>query len=219
MADFKKKGKCTNFSAEGHKGCPKADADEIIEVDITDDFVCPHCHSELMEIHEKPGVPKWIWAVVAAAVVLVGGGGALWICGVFDKEPEPIVIPVQPTEPESEVEPEAAPVDEQEPEVKAEAPAEPVKPAYPTVGTFSGSLKNGFPHGTGTLTFKQSRLIDAHDEKGRTAAPGDYIIGEWDNGHLIQGRWYDASNTLKETIVLGKAMNPEKDHSLGRFGK
>lgn len=92
--------------------------------------------------------------------------------------------------------------------------------SYPTVGTFSGKLKNGYPNGTGTLTFQSQRLIDAHDTKNRIAQPGDYLIGEWDNGHLIQARWYDGStNQLKETIVLGKCMNPEKDHSLGRFRK
>lgn len=93
------------------------------------------------------------------------------------------------------------------------------QPAGPTCGTFSGTLKNGYPHGTGTLTFSVSRRIDSHDQQNRMAQPGDYLIGEWDNGHLIQARWYDASNNLKETIVLGKAMNPEQDHSLGKFRK
>jgi len=93
------------------------------------------------------------------------------------------------------------------------------RPAGPTCGTFSGRLKNGYPHGTGTLTFKVARRIDSHDQQNRMAQPGDYLIGEWDNGHLIQARWYDASNNLKETIVLGKAMNPEQDHALGKFGK
>ncbi len=102
--------------------------------------------------------------------------------------------------------------------VKAKA-TKPAVPQYPTVGTFTGRLKNGYPHGTGTLTFKSQRLIDAHDEKARVAQAGDYLIGEWDNGHMIQARWYDSANNLKETIILGKCMNPEKDHPLGRFAK
>ena len=48
------------------------------------------------------------------------------------------------------------------------------------------------------------------------AEVGDYIIGEWDNGHLIQGKWYDAKGNAKGSIVIGKAMNPEADHSLGK---
>lgn len=85
--------------------------------------------------------------------------------------------------------------------------------------TFSGNLRNGYPHGTGTMTFMVKRRIDMHDEKGRMAVSGDYIIGEWDKGHLIQGRWYGSSNDLKETIILGKALNPELDHSLGICSK
>lgn len=81
-------------------------------------------------------------------------------------------------------------------------------------GTFSGTIRNGRPHGTGTLTFKVARLIDNHDERGRRAEAGDYIIGEWDNGHLIQGRWYDKSNNVKESIIIGRANNPEADNDL-----
>lgn len=99
-------------------------------------------------------------------------------------------------------------------EVEVEAAAQPAPaPALKGVA-FSGALKNGYPHGTGTMTFKAERKIDLHDQKGRTAKAGDYLIGEWDQGHLIQARWYDSANNLKETIVLGKAMNPELDRSL-----
>lgn len=99
-------------------------------------------------------------------------------------------------------------------EVEVEVKAAPVAaPAWKGI-TFTGKSKNGYPHGTGTMTFKSARRIDAHDQKNRTAKAGDYLIGEWDQGHLVQARWYDASNNLKETIVLGKAMNPEQDYSL-----
>lgn len=89
-------------------------------------------------------------------------------------------------------------------------------PSYPTVGTFSGPKKNGYPNGQGTLTFTQSRKIDTHDEKGRVADKGDYIIGEWENGHLIQGKWFDAQGNPKGSIVIGKAPNAEADHNLGK---
>lgn len=92
--------------------------------------------------------------------------------------------------------------------------AKPVSaPAWKGI-TFTGKSKNGYPHGTGTMTFKSARRIDTHDQKNRTAQAGDYLIGEWDQGHLVQARWYDSANNLKETIVLGKAMNPEQDRSL-----
>lgn len=265
MAGYMKSGKCTNFSSGDQKGCPKADANEIIEVDITDDFVCPHCHSELMEVApKKKGIPAWIWGIVVA--VVLGGGGAYFAFSGDKAIPvesitleesytltegeslflEAVVTPDNATDKlvlySSSDEKEASLLGSEltagkagkatitaatadgtvtttaEVTVKAKRVV-PQPPQYPTVGTFSGRLKNGYPHGTGTLTFKSQRLIDAHDEKARVAQAGDYLIGEWDNGHLVQARWYDSSNNLKETIVLGKAMNPEKDHPLGRFSK
>ena len=71
-------------------------------------------------------------------------------------------------------------------------------------GTWTGGYKNGQPHGQGTLTYSTSRTIDSRDPKGRVAQPGEYIIGEWDNGHLVQGRWFKKDGT-KEVIIIGKA--------------
>lgn len=275
MADLaKRRGHCTNFG----NGCAVADSKKIVEVDITDDFVCPECGSDLTEIVKKP-FPKWIIAVIAA-VVLLGGGAGVWAMLSGDAEPaaepEPVadlVITLSQSDVQLEVgqtatltvatEPAEAAGDaiewqsdddavatvengtitavgegeatvtamSSDGEASAEARvtvtpaavetpvAKPVAPATPASARFTGTIRSGYPHGTGTLTFLRSRRIDLHDEKARTAAAGEYIIGEWDNGHLVQGRWYDASNNLKETIVLGKAMNPEKDHALGRCSK
>ncbi len=70
--------------------------------------------------------------------------------------------------------------------------------------TWKGKLKNGKPHGTGTMTYTTSRLIEERDPKKRMASPGEYIIGEWENGHLVQGRWYKSDNN-KEQINIGRA--------------
>lgn len=69
---------------------------------------------------------------------------------------------------------------------------------------WKGGWRNGKPHGNGTMTYTQSHLIDSRDDKGRIASPGEYIIGEWDNGHLVQGRWFKKDGT-KEAIIIGKA--------------
>lgn len=353
MAQYKKIGKCTNYTSSDHKGCSLADGNKEIEVDLIDDFVCPECHSELMEVVSKGTGNKWIWGVVAAVVVAGGAAGgyfALRDTNVYvsdillDKttytvvagesatisatvEPEnatddtlvwsssdneiltvsdgtvtalkagtavvsvksndgkaaaeaevtveePVVeepaevedttvyVSAVKTEKESysvtvgkeetivaTVEPEDAAdktlawsssdetvltvadgvvkgvkagkakvvIQSNDGKAETEVEVEVVKLATgnPLPGiSFSGKLKNGYPHGTGTMTFKKERRIDAHDQKNRTAKAGDYLIGEWDQGHLIQARWYDSSNNLKETIVLGKAMNPEQDRSL-----
>lgn len=71
-------------------------------------------------------------------------------------------------------------------------------------GTWTGGWKNGQPHGAGTLTYSTSRTIDSRDSKGRVAQPGEYIVGEWDNGHLVQGRWFKKDGT-KEAVIIGKA--------------
>ena len=70
-------------------------------------------------------------------------------------------------------------------------------------GTWTGGWKNGKPHGTGTLTYSTSQTIDSRDPKARVAQPGEYIVGEWDNGHLVQGRWFKNDGT-KEAIIIGK---------------
>lgn len=69
--------------------------------------------------------------------------------------------------------------------------------------TFSGNLQNGIPSGFGTMTFKQPCRIDNHDEQKRVAEIGDYIEGQWENGHLIMGHWYGKDKSEKEFIRIG----------------
>ena len=70
--------------------------------------------------------------------------------------------------------------------------------------TFKGSLKNGKPHDVnGRLIFKTSHIIDSRDPKGRVADPGDYVIGEFVDGHLIQGIWYGSDHQVKGSIIIG----------------
>lgn len=70
-------------------------------------------------------------------------------------------------------------------------------------GHFSGPVKNKLPNGRGTLKYKTTHLIDSRDPKGRVAEPGDYVIGEWKNGKLIQGVWYGPDNNSKGAIIIG----------------
>ena len=70
---------------------------------------------------------------------------------------------------------------------------------------FNGTLRNGQPDDVnGLLVFKTSHIIDSRDPKGRIADPGDYVIGEFSEGHLVQGIWYDADNQVKGSILIGK---------------
>ena len=70
--------------------------------------------------------------------------------------------------------------------------------------TFKGSLRNGKPHDvSGRLIFKTSHVIDSRDPKGRIADPGDYVIGEFADGHLVQGIWYGSDHHVKGSIIIG----------------
>lgn len=70
---------------------------------------------------------------------------------------------------------------------------------------FKGTLKNGKPDAVnGRLIFKVAHLIDSRDSKQRMAEAGDYIIGEFSEGHLVQGIWYSADNQVKGSVIIGK---------------
>ena len=67
--------------------------------------------------------------------------------------------------------------------------------------TFRGSWPNDVK---GRMDFISSHVIDSRDPKGRVAEAGDYVIGEWSEGHLVQGVWYGADNQVKGRILIGK---------------
>ena len=97
------------------------------------------------------------------------------------------------------------------PAAAASAPKSAPKPA-PAPAATSGSKNLGYATFKGTwpndvngrLVFKTSHVIDSRDPKGRIAEPGDYVIGEFSEGHLVQGIWYSADNQVKGSIIIGK---------------
>lgn len=67
--------------------------------------------------------------------------------------------------------------------------------------TFKGSWPNDV---NGRMVFNTSHIIDSRDPKGRVAEAGDYVIGEWADGHLVQGIWYGADNQVKGSVIIGR---------------
>ena len=67
--------------------------------------------------------------------------------------------------------------------------------------TFKGSWPNDV---NGRMVFTSSHIIDSKDPKKRVAEAGDYIIGEWSEGHLVQGIWYGSDNQVKGSVIIGK---------------
>ena len=85
--------------------------------------------------------------------------------------------------------------------------------------TFTGTIKNGYPDGYGTYTFKTSRRIDMHDPEKRVAQKGDYIVGDWNNGHLNYGEWYGANGVKKAFIELGDNSDTQADRTFAKCVK
>ncbi|MBQ9636671.1 MAG: Ig-like domain-containing protein [Prevotella sp.] len=91
--------------------------------------------------------------------------------------------------------------------VPASKPAPAPKPAASSgsknlgYATFKGTWPNDV---NGRMVFKTSHVIDSRDPKGRVAEAGDYVIGEWSEGHLVQGIWYGSDNQVKGSVIIGK---------------
>ena len=88
---------------------------------------------------------------------------------------------------------------------------EPLKPETGTTtkvkdlgyAVYEGTVRNGKPDGDGKMTFKSRHVIDSFDPDKLEAESGDYVIGVYEDGHLISGKWYDANGNRKQTIYIG----------------
>jgi hypothetical protein len=62
--------------------------------------------------------------------------------------------------------------------------------------TYTGQLKDGVPHGTGKLEYNSTQQINKYDTK-RIANRGDYFEGEFKNGQVTFGKFFNkAANKL-----------------------
>ena len=141
----------------------------------------------------------------SAVLVLGGGGYGLYSYLNGDKEPETVVEQPKPVAPETPKD--TATVAPEEPKVATPEPkrVDP-KPTTPqngrgTVdlgyGTYTGDLKNGKPHGYGTITYKKEQKIVP--SKDFVAQPGDTFEGEFRDGR-ISGLGYWNHNGNKTAV-------------------
>lgn len=221
---MERKGICRNVGA-----CSKANKIQI----ITDDdaaFICSECENELEPVKEKScsgdeeeakaKQRKKIISICVIAVVLLAIIGGVIAMSSGDKEtvtaPEPVAVaPVdsdsiraaQMAEENQRLKDSLAAVEAEKAKKQEVPPAPAPKPAVTSgsknlgYATFKGSWPNDV---NGRMEFKSSHVIDSKDPKGRVAEPGDYVIGEWSDGHLVQGIWYGADNQVKGSILIGK---------------
>ncbi|MBR0170468.1 MAG: hypothetical protein IJQ14_06470 [Bacteroidales bacterium] len=197
-------GICTNTSGkEDGTPCSKCQSKEKQAIRASKDFVCEECGEPLKKIEVKDGNKK-LPIIIAAAVVVIGGGLGAFLGLSGGKDEKPVVVDtVTIDNPQPEVtEPE---VTEPEPVVKPEPEkAQTPKPASGFSlgwGSYSGPMQGGKPHGVGgTIKVKQSYSIDLKDGRGTMLEvnPGETIENtKFENGRLRAGELHRADNSRK----------------------
>ena len=208
--------------------CEKCKSKEVQEIPARKDFVCqnPECGKPLRECPppKKGGNGKLIGIIAGVVVLLAIIGCIIAFGGSGEEMPKQEPVAVAPVDSDSikaaqmaaenqRLKDSLAAVEAANAEKKQEAEKKvepvPVTPKpKPTSGsknlgyaTFKGSWPNDV---NGRMVFNSSHVIDSKDPKKRVAEPGDYVIGEWADGHLVQGIWYGADNQVKGSVIIGR---------------
>jgi len=207
--DMTRKGSCINFG-----NCSKADLKETIELGVTEDFVCPECDSELTEMvgKSKGGKKKMPLIIGGVALVLVlAGGGLIYALSGDETDEFEDLAALASTEQVQQVEetPSVTVAEEPAPAPEASKQVAPSAPANNSsldlgFATYKGELKDGVANGMGTMYYSERHLISKRDRQERYAEAGDYIVGEFYGGELVQGKLFDSENVQKQTLILGR---------------
>lgn len=212
--------------------CLKCKNKEVQQISARKDFVCEECGKPLRECPPpKSGPNKMVIAAIAAVIVIaVGVGCLLGFSGGDTPESTPVdslnvqsdslsqssdTVTVVKTDTIKQIDT----IKIEKTVEKVETPKA-IKTTTTTTKTskasgtakgsvnlgyakFTGTVSGGKPNGQGTMRFTSSHVIDSRDPKGRVADAGDYVIGEWVSGKLVQGRWYGSDNNVKGSIIIG----------------
>ena len=205
--------------------CEKCKSKEVQEIPARKDFVCAECGKPLRECPppKKGGNGKLIGIIAGVVVLLAVIGGIIAMSGSGEETPKQKPVTVAPVDSDSikaaqmaaenlRLKDSLAAVEAAKAE-KKEAPVKEVQPApAPKPTPASGSKNLGYATFKGTwpndvngrMVFSSSHVIDSKDPKKRVAEAGDYVIGEWADGHLVQGIWYGADNQVKGSVIIGR---------------
>lgn len=216
------KGMCRNEDCEM--------CDQIQEAEKSN-FKCEKCGKDLIpfgnKVSESGGGPntKLIGIIAGVVVLLAIIGCIIAFSGGSEEKPVPAPVPeVKENTDSIKAAQEAAEqqrikdsldavaaaeaAKKQEAEKKTEpvpAAQKPVKPASGSKNLGYATFKGSWPNDVnGRMVFTSSHVIDSKDPKKRVAEAGDYVIGEWADGHLVQGIWYGSDNQVKGSVIIGR---------------
>ena len=206
--------------------CEKCKSKEVQEIPARKEFVCPECGKPLRECPppKKGGNTKLIGtiagvvvilAIIIAFFVLSGGNdgtttppqeGIVPDTNIVEKVDSDSIKAAQKAAEEQRLKDSLAAVEAakaKEGEQEEGKVKEPVKPqnGYVTnynigYGTYTGDIKNGKPHGHGTITYRSSHAITG----GIQASPGDKYEGDFRDGRVSGGIGYWTHNGNMQTI-------------------
>jgi DNA-directed RNA polymerase subunit RPC12/RpoP len=210
-----KKYRCMNIG-----NCKIAGTKETFEIAEGEELVCPKCGSSMVvEVSSKKPLPLIIGGV-AVLCVLGGAGYAIFGGGAGGDEEciadtvsvETVIADTVTTDTVTVDTAEVEPAVQTKADVKAAETTGTSKSSGNSVGngklrlsygTYTGAVRNGYPHGQGRLTYTTTRQINRNDIKGRTANAGDYVIGEFFNGFVVYGKHYDSAGNLLGSLNFG----------------
>lgn len=172
--------------------CSKCKSKEVQEIGARKDFVCAECGKQLRECPR----PKTWWekngkmVIIVAVIVILGGAAGCFALMGNDKKTggenegktEPVKLETVAVNEPVEIE-----IPNEQPKPEAPKPNNPILNGKGTIelgyAKYEGDIKNGKPHGNGTMTFKKVNVVPG--AKGNIEAKvGEYAIGSWRNGEV-----------------------------------
>ena len=188
------KGVCHNY-----EGCDMASEKVVQEVEKSN-FVCQECGKPLYPVKQQTQ-PWWKKhqreLTLGAGVLIIGGGitgGILAFGGDKEepaKEPAKVQTPqVDSTKVDTVAQPPIVdPIPVPNPKDKDKEPGGSPAPTTSKnlgYGNYEGAMKNGQPHGTGTIYYTPRHQVVP--SKDIYAESGDYVTGSFRDGKLMSGQ-------------------------------
>ena len=187
------KGVCHNY-----EGCDMASEKVVQEVEKSN-FVCQECGKPLYAVKQQTQ-PWWKKhqreLTLGAGVLIIGGGitGGILAFSGDAKEPEKVQTPVDTTKvdttkkdtvvpPPPVVDPNPGTSGGKQPGGGGPTPPTSKNLGY---GKYEGAMKNGQPHGTGTIYYTTRHQVVP--SKDIYAESGDYVTGSFRDGMLMSGQ-------------------------------